>query len=99
MPMAYDYGCQRMCWLGHPVTNWMGDDGFLKRLYGELRRFNYVGDTTWLRGRVSGKRVEQGEHLVDLELWAENQVQEVTATGKAAVVLPSRQGPTWDPLP
>ena len=99
LPMAYDYGCQRMCWLGHPVTNWMGDDGFLKRLYGELRRFNYVGDTTWLRGRVSGKRVEQGEHLVDLELWAENQVQEVTATGKAAVVLPSRQGPTWDPLP
>jgi len=34
LPMAYDYGCQRMCWIGQLPTNWMGDDGFLKNLSG-----------------------------------------------------------------
>ena len=30
LPGAYDYGCQRCCWMGHLLTNWMGDDGFFK---------------------------------------------------------------------
>jgi acyl dehydratase len=98
LPMAYDYGCQRMCWLGHPLTNWMGDNGFLKRLYGEIRRFNYVGDTTWVKAKITGKEVVDGEHLVNLDVWTENQLQEVTAKGKAQVRLPSRQGPQWEPL-
>ncbi|MBI2871660.1 MAG: MaoC family dehydratase N-terminal domain-containing protein [Chloroflexi bacterium] len=90
LPGAYDYGCQRCCWVGHLLTNWMGDDGFLKRLYVELRRFNYIGDTTWVRGRVTGKRQEGENHLVDIDVWAENQRKESTATGKATVVLPTR---------
>ena len=95
LPMAYDYGCQRMSWLGHPLTNWMGDDGFLKRLYGEVRRFNYVGDTTWLKGRVTGKQSADGEHLIDLDVWAENQIGEITATGRAQVALPTKV-PVWE---
>ena len=92
IPAAYDFGCQRMSWLSHAVTNWMGDDGFLKRLYGELRRFNVVGDTTWVRGKVVKKYRDEttGEHLVDLEIWAENQRKEVTAPGSATVALPAR---------
>jgi len=30
IPGAYDYGCQRISWLDNVVTNWMGDDGFIK---------------------------------------------------------------------
>ena len=90
LPMAYDYGSQRMCWLGHPITNWMGDDGFLKRLYGEVRRFNYIGDTSWVKAKVSGKSAHNGEHLVDLEVWVENQGGEVVSPGEATVALPSR---------
>ena len=95
LPMAFDYGSQRMCWFGHPVTNWMGNDGFLTRLYGEVRRFNYLGDTTWLKGRVSGKQIEGKDHLVDLEIWAENQLGEMTAKGRAQVSLPTR-APEWE---
>ena len=29
-PGAYDYGPERCSWLTHHVTNWMGDDGFLR---------------------------------------------------------------------
>jgi len=92
IPGAYDYGCQRISWLCNLITNWMGDDGFLKRLRAELRRFNVVGDTTWLKGKVSEKYVEDGQYLVDIECWAENQRGEVTMPGTSTVILPSRTG-------
>ena len=56
LPGSYDYGCQRCCWMGHLLTNWMGDDGFLTKMYVELRLFNVVGDTTWCRGKVTATR-------------------------------------------
>lgn len=92
VPGAYDYGPERVSWLSHLLTNWIGDDGFLQRLNAQVRRFNILGDTTWCKGRVSAKRVEGGEHLVDVEVWANNQRGEVTAQGNAVVVLPSRGG-------
>ena len=95
LPMAYDYGSQRMCWLAHPLTNWMGDDGSLKRLYGEVRRFNYLGDTTWMKAKVTGKQIEGDDHLVDVEIWTENQLEEVTAKGRAQIALPTK-APDWE---
>jgi acyl dehydratase len=91
IPGAYDYGPQRISWLGHLVTNWMGDDGFLKRLYAELRLFNVIGDTTWCRGKVTRKYIQDGEPLVELEVWCQNQRGETTAPGQATVRLPRRQ--------
>jgi acyl dehydratase len=90
IPGAYDYGCQRISWLGNLLTNWMGDDGFLKRLRAELRRFNVVGDTTWLKGKVAQKYIKDGERLIDIECWAENQRGEITMPGLATVRLPSK---------
>ena len=91
-PGAYDYGPQRVSWLSHLLTNWIGDDGFLKRLYAEVRRFNVVGDTTWCKGKVTRKYVENSELLVDIECWGENQRGEITMPGQATVRLPSRNG-------
>jgi acyl dehydratase len=88
-PGTYDYGPQRMAWLCSLVTNWMGDAAFLKRVRGEMRRFNVLGDTTWCKGKVSRKYVKDGYALVDLEIWAENQRGEITAPGLATVMLPS----------
>ena len=100
LPGAYDYGCQRMSWLGNLLTNWVGDEGFIWRMYGELRRFNILGDTTWLKGRVVGKRIIEGRCCVDIECWGENQRGEVTMPGKATVILPSREyGPVVYPEP
>ncbi len=92
IPGAYDYGCQRISWLCNLITNWMGDDAFLKRLRAELRRFNVVGDTTWLKGKVAKKYVENSQYLVDIECWAENQRGENTMPGIATVILPSQAG-------
>ena len=100
LPSAYDYGCQRISWLCNLITNWMGDYGFLRRLRGELRRFNVVGDTTWLRGKVTKKYIEGERYLVDIECWAENQRGEVTLPGMVTVILPSKVGgPVAYPTP
>lgn len=90
VPGTYDYGPQRTAWLASAVTNWMGDDAFLKRLRAELRRFNTMGDTTWCKGKVTAKHLKDGFALVDLEVWCENQRGEVTAPGLATVLLPSK---------
>lgn len=90
IPGAYDYGCQRISWLGNLITHWMGDDGFMKKLHARLARFNILGDTTWLKGKVTKKYVVDGEHLVDVECWGENQRGEVTIPGTATVRLPTK---------
>ena len=90
VPGAYDYGPQRVSWIGTLMTNWMGDDAFLKRLRVECRRFNVYGDTQWCKGKVVRKYFNGEVPLVDVEVWAENQRGEVTAPGYATVMLPSR---------
>lgn len=90
MPAAYDNGWMRANWLGQLLTNWAGDWGFVRRLDLRLPLANYVGDTTWLRGRVTGRRVEGDEHLVDVECSGANQRSETTTVANAVVRLPSR---------
>lgn len=90
VPYAYDIGTQRNSWLIHALTNWMGDDGFLKKLNASYRRFNVYGDTQFAKGKVTKKYIQNGEHLVDVEVWCENQRGEVTAPGEGTIVLPSK---------
>jgi acyl dehydratase len=78
---------ERVAWFGHLVTNWMGDAGFLRRLHVKVLRHNLIGDTTWCRGRVTGKAVGGAVHL---EINGTNQRGEVIAAGTAEVVLPRR---------
>lgn len=90
VPMAYDYGPERISWLAHLMTNWMGDAGFLRQLNVQVRRFNMVGDLTTCHGLVTGKTLGS-QALVQCDVWAENQRGERTAFGTATVELPSRQ--------
>jgi hypothetical protein len=89
MPGGYDVGPQRISWLGQLMTNWMGDDGFLKKLNVSLRRPNIFGDVSWCRAQIVDKRIEDGAHLIDLEVFVVNQLGETTARGNAVVELPS----------
>ena len=89
-PFAHDSGIQRVCWLENMVTNWTSNLGFLASLKVRLLRPNYFYDTTWCKGKVSGKSLQDGTSRVELELWCENQRGEVTATGSATVALTSR---------
>ncbi|MCB1741601.1 MAG: MaoC family dehydratase N-terminal domain-containing protein [Gammaproteobacteria bacterium] len=91
-PGAYDYGPERCSWLTHHVTNWMGDDGFLRKASCKIRRHNPVGDMLTIKGSVTRKYVEDGRHLVEIEQSAHNQDDELSVIGSAVVELPSRAG-------
>ena len=91
VPAPYDVGIQRHSWMINLITNWMGDDAFLVRNYGEYRAFNYFGDVQYFTGRVTRKYQQDGEYLVDLEVQAKNQRGILTTPGSAVVALPSRE--------
>jgi acyl dehydratase len=100
-PATYDYGRMRETWLIHLCSDWMGDDAWLWKLDCQFRKFNYVGDTHWMRGRVARKYVtDDGHAAVDLDIRGENQRGDVTTPGHATVLLPSRElGPVRLPAP
>lgn len=92
LPAAYDYGMMRDCWLSHYLTDWMGDDAWLVSMSSQMRKFNYQGDTHTITGEVTGKRVEGGRYLVDVEFRGTSQRGEVTCPATATIALPSREG-------
>ncbi|MGF6768247.1 acyl dehydratase [Paraburkholderia sp. GAS199] len=89
-PGAYDYGPERCSWLTHHLTNWMGDDGFLRRATCKIRRHNPAGDMLFIKGKVKRKFIEAGRHLVEIEQEARNQDDELSVLGSGVVELPSR---------
>lgn len=86
-PGAYDYGPERCSWMSHAITNWIGDDAMLTRLYCEVRRHNLEGELLTIDGAVTGKREEDGRRLVDFELEARNQDNELSARAQATAEL------------
>ncbi|MGV8057978.1 MAG: MaoC family dehydratase N-terminal domain-containing protein [Smithellaceae bacterium] len=97
----YDYGNQRMSWLCNFFTNWMGDDGFLWKMQGDLRVFNQAGDVTTFEGKVVKKYIEDGKYCVDIEAGAQNQRGEWSMPLHiSTVILPSKaNGPVKYPDP
>ena len=90
-PLPYDYGVMRESWLHHFLTDWAGDDGWVEHQYDEVRKFNYLGDVQIVTGKVTGKRVEDGRCIVDVELETKSQRDVVCTICRASVVLPSRE--------
>lgn len=89
-PAAYDYGPERCSWMTHHLTNWMGDSGFLRSCYTEIRRHNPVGDMLFIDGTVKRKFVEDGSGYVEVEQQALQQDGELSARGHGVVRLPMR---------
>jgi acyl dehydratase len=91
LPGAYDLGLERCAWLCHLVTDWMGDDGMLVSIDARYRRFNYLGDVTWVRGKVVEKMTDpRGRKLVRCAVETVNHLDEVTGTADAIVALATR---------
>ena len=89
-PGAYDYGPERTSWMTHHLTNWMGDDGFLRKSHCKIRRHNPEGDMLFIKGMVKRKFIEDGRHLVEISQEAHNQDDELSVIGSGIVELPSR---------
>ena len=99
--MMYDIGPVRQLHVSNYLTNFVGDDAWIYRVRFEFRRFNYMGDVTWLTGRVTDVRVDEKlGSLMELELQGTNQRGNENIVANATVLLASRKhGPVRLPAP
>lgn len=72
------------------VTDWQGDEGWTRKFRMEIRRMNLIGDRLTLKGKVTGKQTENGENIVELDVWCENPRDGVSIPCRAEVLLPSK---------
>ena len=49
------------------------------------------GHTVKAKGKVTKKRVDGNDHVVECDIWLENDKGEKTTPGSATVILPSRR--------
>lgn len=90
-PLATIFGGFGEAWTSQIVTDWAGDHAFVKRLSHQMRRPSFEGDLITVKGHVVRKYILEDEHLVDIEMWTENQDGVVLVPSKATVRLVSRQ--------
>ena len=91
-PDVFGMGNLRLAYLHNLLRGWIGEAGDIKRVGCQYRALNLRHDVLTGRGRITRKYVDNGEHLVDLDVWVENQRGENTCPGGATVRLPSRRG-------
>ena len=94
VPLQYDVGFQRQCWHLHPLSDWIGDHGWIISASAEYRRWLYHSDVVRLAGTVTARYVDgDGEHVVEVEATALNQRGEDLMPGRATPALPTRSSP------
>ncbi len=81
--MSYTY-------LLNMLRDWAGDEAEIREVGCQYRGINQKHDTLTCTGKVADKTVEDGEHLVRLEIDIVNQDGDSTCPGHAVVVLPAR---------
>ena len=95
LPYPYAVGMQINAWLIQFFTDWIGDEGWLKRCYAEYRSFLYMSDIVRFTGKVTKKyKDDNGEYCVDIETSNLNQRGENVISSHATVILPSREAKT-----
>lgn len=73
------------------LREFIGLDGTIRRIAGfRMKKFNTVGQTVTVRGRVARKRREDGDALLDLEVWSEAGGEVTVGPGTVTVTLPDR---------
>ena len=92
LPNVILHGALKNAFLGQVMTDWIGENGILKKLSAQYRGMDTPGSPIYGKGIVKKKRVENGDNLVECEIWLENAEGKKTTPGQAVVALPSRGG-------
>ncbi len=87
-PNILVHGPLQGAFLVQVMTDWIGKKGVLKKISYQNRARCFPGTVT-VKGKVTRKYVEKGEHLVDCEIWDE-QDGHICSPGTATAALPSK---------
>lgn len=90
LPDAIVMGYLKFAYLGNMLTNWIGEDGDLRKISVSYRSMDPVDYTLTAKGKVTGKQEKDGQALVECEVWVENQEGTKTTPGTAVVALPKK---------
>ncbi len=83
---VFAHGMLSMAFLGRLATSWVPQKQ-VRKLGTRFTSITWVGDVITVTGKVVGKREENGEKLVDLEVKCTNQNGQSTLEGNATVAL------------
>jgi acyl dehydratase len=86
---VFAHGMLSMGFVAQSLTDWAGA-GTVRKLGVRFAALVRLGDVVTCRGRILAKSSKDDVHLVDVEVWAENQRGEKVVTGKATLALPAR---------
>lgn len=87
---AFGMGNLRYTYMLDALRDWIGDEAEIREVGVQFRAINQKNDVLTVTGKVTDKRVENGEHRVYLDMNVVNQDGQPTCPGHAVVVLPSR---------
>ncbi len=86
---VFAHGMLSMGFVAEGVTDWLGA-GTVRKLGVRFTALVRLEDVVTCKGRVAATSEKNGERLVELEVWAENQRGEKVVTGRATAAIPSR---------
>jgi acyl dehydratase len=89
---AFGMGNLRYAYIVNALHDWIGDEAEIREIGCQYRAINQKDDVLTVRGTVTDKRVEDGEHRVYLDVNVFNAEGEATCPGHAVVALPARGG-------
>jgi len=92
-PKAFLFAAQSRAALTRLVTNWMGDDGFIRKFGWRHLYRDPIGDCLIVCGKVAKKYIENGEHLIDIKGWTQNFRGNIGVVNTATVKLISKDEP------
>ena len=85
------HGPLRGAFLSQLLTRWIGDEGVLKKMSYANRDIAYVNEPLACKGTVTRKSIENGQGLVECDIWVENAQGAKLTLGNATVILPRKE--------
>jgi acyl dehydratase len=89
-PGAFLWGLMSVKTMTRCLTNWIGDDAFVRSYKWRHIFRTLVGDAAFSQGKVTNKRRDNGEYLVDIFIWHQDIRGFIADTVVATVALRSR---------
>lgn len=90
LPDVIIHGRLKAAFLGQMLTDWIGDNGLVKKISCRYLGIDVPRKPLTCKGRVIRKFVANNENCVECEIWTENLEGQKTTMGNAVVALPNR---------
>ncbi len=84
------HGALKNAFLGQLLHDWAGAQGRVKQFGCDYRGMDDAKQEINCRGVITKKFQENGENIVELDIWTENPDGKKTTPGTGVVTLPSR---------